>query len=410
MESLKERTDELKLLASENDLSRTTRRLMDFFVDFALPNDLKNKSIQLRAKYNTLDNSGQQPNNQQDVILQETLQLLKQIENNLQHLKQNPLNIPIQQPDNENYNIAFEAKQLSKTYTSPKYKFKLPPLDLKLKLGELTGVVGENGNGKTTLLRLIAGDLARDHGSINYPCLNTESGDWYGVKQQIAYIQQQNSSWAGLLKTNLQFNASTHGILGKENTELVEFLIHRLGLTKYEYSTWNEISTGYRLRFELAKALVTRPKLLVLDEPLANLDVNTRSLFLQDLRYLAASIRYPVAIILSSQQLQEVESISDNIIFIKNGEAIYNGKVAEFGAKRQENVFELRCGGNRATLYETLKTIPNLQVEDQGTAMFIHTPLNFNGNQLLALLIQQNIQIEHFREISNSTRRLFLQP
>jgi ABC-2 type transport system ATP-binding protein len=422
--------DEIKQLAQEKDLSRTTRRLMDISQDFNLPQSVQQKVVALRVAYNDTDNA-----DQLSELQNESLALLAEVESLLSRRATAGLNLPELTPwtpqknqDNtatiassdssqslsenwlDNNSIAFGARGLTKSYRPGKFKFQLKPLALNLILGQITGVVGENGNGKTTLLRLIAGDLAHSGGIIAYPAL--EGGkilDWYTIKQQIAYIPQQIRPWTGKLKTNLQFTAALNGLLGVENIAQVDFLIHRLGLTKYADSYWDEISTGYRLRFELARALVKRPHLLVLDEPLANLDINTRALFLQDLRYLATSIRYPMAVILSSQQLQEVEAVSDNIIFLRAGEAIYNGPVKGLGADRSENVFELAITANRVALYQAFADLPNVRIEDQGLSLFIYTPVEITSQLLMQRLIAHQIQVEYFREISQSTRRLFLE-
>ena len=75
--------------------------------------------------------------------------------------------------------------------------------------------------------------------------------------------------------------------------------------------------------------MVWNPKVLILDEPLANLDLLAQELLLQDLRDLVNSHKNPVTVILSSQQLHEVETVADQIIFLKNGRAVYNGSVHE---------------------------------------------------------------------------------
>ena len=127
--------------------------------------------------------------------------------------------------------------------------------------------MGENGNGKTTLLRIIVGELAQSSGVFKYPALiNPKKHNWYKIKNQIAYIPQDIPKWSGLLVDNLHFAAVIHGIKGKQNEDEVEFVLCRLGLYKYRSSTWNKISGGFKMRFALAKALVWNPKLLVLDE------------------------------------------------------------------------------------------------------------------------------------------------
>lgn len=224
-----------------------------------------------------------------------------------------------------NSNLVFEGKGICKNYKVRSTKFNLRSIDLNLRLSEITAIVGENGNGKTTLLRIIAGELAASQGEVSYPYW-TSSGDtdWYSIKKQIAYVPQELPKWHGLLVENLQFAASIHDITGKDNDREVDWIIYRLGLEQYKKAKWNEISGGYKRRFALAMALICKPKLLILDEPMANLDINTQMRFLQDLRDLANSCKYPIAVVISSQNLYDIEIIADQIIFIKNGRAAYS--------------------------------------------------------------------------------------
>ena len=79
--------------------------------------------------------------------------------------------------------------------------FYLQALDLQLRTGEITGVVGENGNGKTTLLRIVAGDLLSDSGDMEYPILDLKAGQWYAIRNQVAFIPQRLSRWRGTAPT-----------------------------------------------------------------------------------------------------------------------------------------------------------------------------------------------------------------
>lgn len=449
---LKSRLDELRLLAVAGDLSLATRSLMDLFTDLPLENSLiqslKGKATYLRANFNQSANA-EEP-------LTETsktemwvgfLALLDELENTLtQDLSQqtpqvstfedaqneflkdkylifNPENIAV----NESLTV-FEGLNITKGYKS--VRFKLSSINLTLRAGEITGIVGENGNGKTTLLNIVAGELSIDGGAISYPAFEaqekhsnnqlikiadtdpsvasykSQKPDWYHIKQNIAFIPQHLEKWTGLLKDNLHLSAANHGIFGQENEEAVDFIIHRLGLTRYKQATWKDISSGYKLRFELARALVWRPKLLILDEPLGNLDINSKLLFMQDLRLLSNSLRYPIAILMSSQQLHEIENVVDNIIFLQEGNPIYNGKVSEFGKDRNTNVFELSGSFSRVELYQWLKNQQSIKIEDTGQSFIIETPIEFTGNQLLALLSEKQ-KIDYFRDISQSTRKLF---
>jgi ABC-2 type transport system ATP-binding protein len=179
--------------------------------------------------------------------------------------------------------VLVKADKISKVYR--RGNFSLKPISIELAAGEITGVVGENGNGKTTLMRCIAGQLAIDGGSLEYAGIN--ANDHYQIKSTVAFIPQRIPRWFGRLRDNLHFSAALSGITGEENELLVDFMLERFGLAEYAELNWNQISSGYRTRFEIARVLLMRPQVMILDEPLANLDINAQQTLLTDLGFLA---------------------------------------------------------------------------------------------------------------------------
>ena len=302
--------------------------------------------------------------------------------------------------------LLIKVTGLEKKYKSGGHSFALGPLDLKLLPGQITGVVGENGNGKTTLLNILASEVSPSDGKIEFTGFQFDPFSHYEYKQQIAFIPQRLMPWYGTLKQNLHFAASSHGIKGKENDDLVEFIIHRLGLTRFQNLTWKQLSSGYKLRFELAKMLVYRPKFLVLDEPIANLDLVAQQLFLQDLMHIAASTKYPLTIILSSQQLHQIEEVADQIVFLKNGKPLYVGKTNEFGKERESNSFEFSGEFNVQSVLDLFQDWSNTKIEENGVTITMHTSTNKSAQDVLKYLIENDISINYFRDISLSTRKL----
>ena len=328
-------------------------------------------------------------------------------------LRQRNQRLSLTKPHKQDKRIVFKGTGLTKTYPKKSIAFTLHPIDLELKSGEITAVVGENGNGKTTLLEIIAGNLMQTDGDLQYYYLSkNDQKNYYEIKQQIAYITQDLPKWSGLLIDNLHFAAAIRGIKGSKNEEEVDFIISRLGLDKYRKATWNEISGGFKMRFALAKALVWGPKLLILDEPLANLDLNTQLFFLQDLRDIADSLSVPMSIILSSQHLHMIESITDNIVFLHDGMAKYNGKLNDFGEDRQENSFEIACDLLKEELTDLLdEALERQGIEVAGHHFIIHTSKEVTPRNLLEIFVEKNITLTYFRDISKSTRKLFkIQP
>ena len=392
---------ELEFLIQQKDFSRASRRFMDLTIEFDLQEESVTLAYSIRNTYQLVQSANEPPDTELNTLFENSRMLVQQL------LAQKESLVSEIEKHTFPGSLVFEAKGISKRFTSGNSPFHLQPLDLNLELGKITGVVGENGNGKTTLLRIVAGELSSDTGSIEYPLLGLKAGSWYAIKNKIAFIPQRMKRWHGTLIDNLRFHASIHGIKDVENNKQVEYILNRLGLSAFRDLKWSEMSSGYRLRFELAKMLMWRPKLLVLDEPLANLDINAQQLFLQDRRYILRSWKHPLAVILSSQALHEIESVADNIVFIKRGKTLYNGSQKDFGTERTYNDYELSGTFTREQLSAVMALIPNSKVEDSGTVFLVSIPIEMNTDEFLHILLLNKISISYFRDISTSTRKLF---
>jgi len=288
------------------------------------------------------------------------------------------------------------AREISKRYSSG--NFSLQPITVQVNTGDVLGVVGENGNGKTTLLRCMAGQLALDSGDLDFPLL--ENPDNYDIKHHLAFIPQRIPRWHGLLKDNLSFAAAISGITGEENTTMVDFMLERLDLTPYAHLTWAQISSGYRTRFEIARILLQKPRLLILDEPLANLDINAQQSILTDLRFMAKSVHNPMGILLSSQQLHEVEKIADTVLLIKNGSCLF--RTGEQEKTATAFVIELETTANRENLLSVLNGNGDLQFNG---GFYTITSKDLQAQEILSKLVTGKIPITYFRDITHSTKR-----
>jgi ABC-2 type transport system ATP-binding protein len=120
---------------------------------------------------------------------------------------------------------------------------------------------------------------------------------------------------------NLEYAAAVHGIVGEDNFDWTSRLIARHGLTLYKDRTWSELSAGFRMRFDLALARISRPRLLILDEPLGNLDIVSQQSFLFDLTQLVKTST-ETSIVITSQHLFEIEAIADEIVLLAGGRRV----------------------------------------------------------------------------------------
>ncbi len=379
----------LYTLADQGDYSQLSRKLLDLSIEYKLDDSVEHHIYRFRKSY-----------------LYATEDTKAGLDTEAKTLLNSIKEIRFSDTQTTDSLLVCDAKNISKRFMNGRSPFMLKPLDVQLKFGQITGIVGENGNGKTTLLRILAGELSSDTGHITYPALHADDTNWYHVKSEFVFIPQRIPRWYGSLLDNLRFFASIHGIKNIENNRQIEYILFRLGLDKFRDLKWGELSSGYRLRFELAKTIMRRPKLILLDEPLANLDINAQQLFLQDLTFFVKSGKFPLSIVLSSQQLHEVESISDNIIFIKQGETIYNGNQNAFATERITNTFELAGSFNREQLQQIFAN-HSVKIEDSGTTTVVTVDKEITNDIFLQTVLSNKITVSYFRDISTSTRKLF---
>lgn len=395
------RLSQIECSIINKECHRATCSLMDFIRDYTIAVTDLEEAVALRKKYNELRQLGESEIKEKDanIILELAAEILNRISlYSYEEIEQRLLHAYPQGP-------VLHAMDVVKRY-SQKGNFKLGPVSTILKAGEITGIVGENGNGKTTLLRILARLLSYDEGVLAYQFEGNEISKDYLIKHQIAYIPQRLEGWQGTLRENLQYAATIHNIVGDENEKTVEFVIHRMGLSNFAHLGWKELSSGYKLRFELAKMLVWSPKILVLDEPLANLDINAQEWILQDFKSMANSIKNPVSVILSSQQLHEVEHVADNIIFLRNGRCDYSGAMNAFMQERDGNVYEL-AGNFTSKELQPLFAGDAAQFTESGITIIVRTDRSIQAADVLGKLISNGYSIKYFRDISTSTKQLF---
>lgn len=377
LKPMHKRIAEIQSYLQHNDHSLAVRRILDASLDTADLSLLK-EAIQVSQLYRQYKEAGLPPS-----FFETANTLLNKINN-------------VTERFTESTALLVTATEIGKTYGSG--NFSLKPISLQVKTGDVLGIVGENGNGKTTLLRCMAGQLALDSGELHFPQL--QNPDHYEIKHQLAFIPQRIPKWYGQLKDNLHFSAAISGIKGEENTVMVDFMLERLDLTPYAHLTWNQISSGYRTRFEIARILLQKPKLLILDEPLANLDINAQQSILTDLRFMAKSVHNPMGILLSSQQLHEVEKIADTVLLIKKGACLF--RTGEQEKTATAFVIELETTANRNQLLNVLAGQGELQFNG---GFYTINSATLPAQEILTKLVTAGISISYFRDITHSTKR-----
>lgn len=303
--------------------------------------------------------------------------------------------------------VLVAAVHASRTMGAGRSTFSLGPISLEAARGEVIGLVGHNGSGKTTLLRLLAADLAPSAGAVLFPGLGAQGPrqDWPKVRARIAFVEPQPPRVRERLEPALIWTAVAHGMDYGQAEEGARVALHRFGLAAHAGKRATELSTGLRLRFEIARILMTNPDLIILDEPLANLDVVAQQALLFDLQMLAASVQQPRSILISSQHINEIEAIADRVIVLSQGQSLFVGRKDEIAAKLGVNVFEV-VSENRRALVQAARTLGALEVIELGVSVVLVVPQAVSREALLAQLGAASVDVTGFYDLSRSAKAL----
>ncbi len=189
-------------------------------------------------------------------------------------------------------------------------------LDLTVPYGRVTALVGANGAGKTTLLLILATLLAPDSGEIRIAGydLRTHPRE---ARAELGWMPDTFGAYDQLTVAEyLEFFADAYGLNPREGAARVTELLTRVHLLEMSQQPVHVLSRGQKQRLGLARALVHRPKVLLLDEPASGLDPRSRVELRDLLRSLAAE---GVAVLISSHILSELEEVADRVVLVEQG-------------------------------------------------------------------------------------------
>lgn len=204
----------------------------------------------------------------------------------------------------------------------------LKGLDLRVPQGSVCGLLGQNGAGKTTAVRILTTLLAPDAGTARVAGLDVVR-EPAGVRSRIAVVGQQTSVDTELTGAeNLRLFARLRRVPGAR--ERADELLERFGLAKAADRVVGTYSGGMRRRLDLAASLVVQPQVLFLDEPTTGLDPRGRAWMWDAVRELA---REGTGVLLTTQYLEEADQLADEVVLMGDGKVAHRGTPAELKSR-----------------------------------------------------------------------------
>lgn len=207
-------------------------------------------------------------------------------------------------------------------------------ISFKFQSGKCVALIGPNGAGKTTVLRMLAGLLKPDGGSILFDQMNPSDD----IRQLIGYLPQYPSFYSWMTgKEFLVYCGKLTYLSASIARKRADELLDQVGISEAKNKRIHTYSGGMKQRLGIAQAIIHKPKLLMLDEPVSSLDPMGR----RDVLTLMEELKKDMTILFSTHILTDAEEISDELLLLHRGEIVESGMMDELRTKYQTTTIEL---------------------------------------------------------------------
>ncbi|HIB69044.1 MAG TPA: ABC transporter ATP-binding protein [Phycisphaerales bacterium] len=225
--------------------------------------------------------------------------------------------------------------------------------------GQIVGLLGHNGAGKTTIMKMLTGYLEPDSGSVSLDGTPIED-DLNQFQSSLGYLPESLPVYQEMSVLDyLDYSADLKGIAGDDKLSEVKRVIHETGIQEKLESPISELSRGYKQRVGVAQAILGKPKLLILDEPTNGLDPSQT----EQMRKLIRDISKKATVILSTHIMQEVDALCDRVLILKSGRLAVDADLEELRKGREVLLATDLPAGKLAPVFQEMKEIESSQEE-----------------------------------------------
>ncbi len=275
----------------------------------------------------------------------------------------------------------------------------LQDVNITIEEGDIWAILGRSGSGKTTLLNLIAGFLEPSAGEVLHSFKVTESpknlhNNLHKIKDQLGYAPQHNSFYPKLtVMENLLHFGQLYNLPKETLQNNIKGLLQATDLAAHQNKLAEHLSGGMQKRLDIACSLVHKPRILVLDEPTADLDPLLQK---EIMNFLAQVNKQGVTLIIASHHLNLMEKFCNKVAIVHNGRVHSNGNLEEIRKPFLKDNFtiSLNPGENKERFISILKTLPVNKIIDRQQHLIIH-PKNITKTVtgLLTMIQDENLYL-----------------
>ncbi|MDF3128540.1 ATP-binding cassette domain-containing protein [Kiritimatiellaeota bacterium B1221] len=207
-------------------------------------------------------------------------------------------------------------------------------VSFEIKKGEVVGLLGHNGAGKTTIMKMLTGYLEPSSGSIEVDRIPIET-DIRRIQSRIGYLPENCPVWPEMTVIDyLEYQAHLHGVKKNAIREAVTTAIRRTALKEKAESVIQTLSRGYRQRVGVAQAILHHPDIIILDEPTNGLDPTQ----IFQMRELIRDLAQTATVILSTHILQEVQAVCERVLIMREGKLVVDSDIKALQSGQQLRV------------------------------------------------------------------------
>lgn len=290
-----------------------------------------------------------------------------------------------------------EINNLRKTFNNEKI-IALDNLSLNIPIGTSFGLLGRNGAGKTTIIRILLQIYGKDSGEILY-----DERDIFKEKIRIGYLPEERGIYLKItVKEQLKYFGKLKGLSGKQAEINAKKWLERLGISEYYNRKVEELSKGNKQKVQLITALIDNPEIIILDEPFSGLDPVNIELFKSVFKELLGQKK---TIIFSSHRIDDVEEFCDNVVLLNRGKIVDCGTVEEIKNKFGKKILTLETDKEICNMLDSLE----LSHERVDSSYKITLDNSYNIGHLIDKLVREKIFINNISVDQVSLNKIFIE-